>query len=104
RVVRWQAPKLKSPPKVVDGEGPAGRKKGAKPPAAFEVFDALQPRGYAVELRMPKKLLPGYKEGAPLRLSVRVVDSDAPNGQLAASAELSPADPPEALAVLEFEE
>jgi len=100
RVVRWQA---KKPPKVVEGEGPAGRKKKAGG-ATFEIYDAMQSRGYAVELRMPKKLLPGYHEGAPLRLSVRVVDSDMPSGQLAASAELSPSEPPEALAVLELEE
>lgn len=99
RVVRWQA---KKGPKVIEGEGPAGRKKGSKG-AAFEVFDALEPRGYAVELRMPKKLIPGYIEGVPLRLNVRVVDSDAPGGQLAASAELSPSEPPESLATLEFE-
>jgi hypothetical protein len=101
RVVRWQA---KHPPKVIEGEGPAGRKKGAKVPLAFEVYDALQPRGYAVELRMPKKLIPGYQDGAPLRLNLRVVDSDAPNAQLTASAELSPSEPADALAVLEFEQ
>jgi hypothetical protein len=99
RVVKWQAPKA---PKVVEGEGPAGRKKGSAG-AAFEIYDALQPRGYAVEMRMPKKLVPGYKDGAPLRLSVRVVDSDSPNGKLAASAELSPGDSPDELAVLEIE-
>lgn len=100
RVVRWQAQK---PVKIVDGEGPAGRKKG-KGGAAFEIFDTLQPRGYAVELGMPKRLIPGYQDGAPLRLNVRVVDSDAPSGQQAAVAELSPSSPPDELAVLEFEQ
>jgi hypothetical protein len=100
RVVRWQAQR---PPKVIEGEGPAGRKKG-KEGAAFEIFDTLQPRGYAVELSMPKKVIPGYQEGAPLRLNVRVVDSDAPSGQQAASAELSPSVSVDDLAVLEFEQ
>lgn len=100
RVVRWQAQK---PVKVVEGEGPAGRKKG-KPGTAFEIFDTLQPRGYAVELAMPKRLIPGYQEGAPLRLNVRVVDSDAPSGQQAAYSELSPSTTADELAVLELEQ
>lgn len=100
RVVRWQAPK---PPKVIDGEGPAGRKKAGKA-GAFEVWDALQPRGYAVELRMPKASIPGYVEGTPLRLSLRVVDSDTPSGQLAASAQLGSLDNAEQLAAIELEQ
>ncbi len=100
RLVRWQAAK---PPKVIDGEGPAGRKKPAKG-GAFEVWDALQPRGYAVELRMPKASIPGYVEGTPLRLSLRVVDSDAPSGQLAASAQLGSVDNAESLAAIELEQ
>jgi hypothetical protein len=100
RLVRWQAQK---PPKVIDGEGPAGRKKPAKG-GAFEVWDALQPRGYAVEMRMPKSSIPGYVEGTPLRLSLRVADSDAPSGQLAASAQLGSLDRAEALAAIELEQ
>lgn len=99
RVVKWAG----KGPKVVEGEGPAGRKKGPSG-GAFEIYDALQQRGYAVELRLPKKIIPGYKEGAPLRLSVKVIDSDAPSGTLAASADLSASDSPDELAVLEIEE
>ena len=100
RVVRWQASK---PPKVIDGEGPAGRKKAVKG-SAFEVWDALQPRGYAVELRMPKSIIPGYVEGTPLRMSLRVVDSDAANGQLAATAALGSLDNADQLAAIEMEQ
>lgn len=100
RVVRWQAQK---PPKVIDGEGPAGRKKAAKG-AAFEVWDALQPRGYAIELRMPKSIIPGYVEGTPLRMSLRAVDSDAPSGALAATATLGSMDKGEDLAAIELEQ
>ncbi len=103
RVVRWQAHKGASHlPKVLEGEGPAGGKSAGED--AFAIYDALQPRGYAIELRLPKKRIPGYQEGTPLRLSLRVVDSDAPSGELAASAELSPSEPPSALSVLELEE
>lgn len=100
RVVRWQAQK---PPKVIDGEGPAGRKKPIKG-AAFEVWDALQPRGYAVELRMPKTSIPGYVEGTPLRMSLRVVDSDAASGALAATASLGSMDNSDQLAAIELEQ
>lgn len=102
RVVRWAG---KKPVKVVDGEGPAGRSKPLKGAPVFEVFDALQPRGYAIELRMPKKILPGYQPGTALRLSLRVVDSDGPGkGGLSATAETAPVDRPEALSEFVFEE
>ena len=100
RLVRWQATK---PPKVVDGEGPAGRKKAGKG-GAFEVWDALTPRGYAVELRMPKSTIPGYVEGTPLRMSLRVVDSDAASGALSATAALGSLDNSEQLAAIELEQ
>lgn len=102
RVTRWEA---KSPPKIVQGEGPAGRAP-LKGGPVFEVYDALQPRGYAIELRMPKKIIPGFRDGAALRMAVRVVDSDGP-GQGAGKlsyAETSPTDRASQLSEVEFEE
>lgn len=102
RVVRWEG---KSPPKVVQGEGPAGRAP-LKGGPVFEVYDALQPRGYAVELRMPKKIIPGFREGAPLRLAVKVIDSDGPGAgpDKLSYAETSPTDRASQLSEVEFEE
>lgn len=99
RVVRWEGKKT---PSVVEGEGPVGKRKSKG--NAFDVFDALQPRGYAVELRMPRSLIPGYRQGGPLRMAVRVVDSDAPSGGLAATAQTSPLSPLESLSVVELED
>lgn len=64
-----------SGPAVVEGEGPAGRVR--RGPPAFEEYDSLQQTGYALELRLPLRLLPGYRRGAPLPLGVRVVDGDS---------------------------
>ena len=100
RVVRWEA---KSPPKVVQGEGPAGRAP-LKGGPVFEVYDALQPRGYAVELRLPKKIIPGYREGAPLKLAIKVVDVDGPGAGKLSYAETSPLDRPSQLSEVEFAE
>jgi hypothetical protein len=103
RVVRWEA---KSPPKVVQGEGPAGRAGPLKGPPAFEVYEALQPHGYAVELRMPKKVIPGYRDGATLKLAIKVVDGDGPGagpGKLS-YAETSPIDRAAGMSEVEFEE
>lgn len=101
RVVRWEA---KSPPKVVQGEGPAGRATPLKGGPVFEVYDALQPHGYAVEMRLPKALIPGYHEGAPLKLAIRVTDSDGPGPGKLSYAETSPTDRAEGMSELEFEE
>lgn len=102
RVVKWDG---KKPLKVIEGEGPAGRAKPLKGAPVIEVYDALQPRGYAVELRMPKKILPGYQPGTALRMSLRVVDSDGPGkAGLSATAETAPTDKAEALSEFVFEE
>ena len=100
RVVRWEA---KSPPKVVQGEGPAGRAP-LKGGPVFEVYDSLQPRGYAVELRLPKKVIPGYRDGAPLKLAIKVVDVDGPGAGKLSYAETSPLDRPSQLSEIEFAE
>jgi hypothetical protein len=100
RTVRWQG----KGPHVVDGEGPAGRQKPLKGAPVFEVFDSLQPRGYAIELRLPKKAIPGFREGAPLRLAVRVVDSDGPGRDKQGYAESSPVDRPQSLSEVIFED
>lgn len=101
RVVRWEA---KKPPKVVSGEGPAGRTKPLKGEPVFEVYDALQQRGYAVELRMPKKIIPGFREGSALKLAVRVVDGDGPGRDKLSTAETSPLDRGEQLSEIAFED
>ena len=67
-------------------------------PPSVEVYEAMQPRGYAVELRLPYALLPGYRPGLPLPLSVRVVDSDSrARPQVVATAETAPLSRPEEL-------
>ena len=71
RVLKWEAKKV---PKVIQGEGPVGGLKPLKGPPAIEVYDAMQQRGYALELRMPKKIIPGYRDGAPLKFAVFVND------------------------------
>ncbi len=99
RVVRWEA---KSPPKVIAGEGPAGRDKALKGPPVFEVYDALQTRGYALEMRLPKKVIPGFVEGQPLKLALKVVDGDGPGS--VGYAETSPVDRAAGMSEVEFEE
>lgn len=101
RTVRWDKG---SGPKVIEGEGPAGRAKPLKGAPVFEVYDALQPRGYAIELRLPKKVIPGFREGSPLRLAVRVVDSDGPGRDKQGYAESSPVDKPQTLSEVLFED
>lgn len=99
---RWAAPGRLPP--VIEGEGPAGRLRPKGAPA-FEVYDALQPEGYAVEVRLPKKVIPGYRENTPLRLGVRVVDTDSKAiPRPVAVAETGPVERPEGLAEVRFQE
>lgn len=101
RTVRWEG----HGPSVVEGEGPAGRSKPLpKGAQVFEVFDSLQPQGYAIELRLPKKVIPGFREGSPLRLAVKVVDSDGPGPDKRGYAESSPVDKPQTLSEVIFED
>ena len=51
RIVKWKPKNPQSDP----GEGPVGRLKPLKGPPVMEVYDAMQQRGYVVELKMPKK-------------------------------------------------
>lgn len=78
RIVKWEA---KKPVKVIQGEGPVGRLKPLKGPPAIEVYDATLPRGYVLEAKLPKKIVPGYREGAPLKFAVLVHDSDGEGKQ-----------------------
>lgn len=95
RAARWESRK---PLRLIEGEGPAGRMKPLSGPPSIEVYEAMQPRGYAVELRLPYALLPGYRPGLPLPLSVRVVDSDSrARPQVVATAETAPLSRPEEL-------
>jgi hypothetical protein len=93
RVTRWQGTKV---PKVVAGAGPTGQSVPGKG-SVFEIFDSLQPKGYAIELAMPKRTIPGFVEGTPLRMGLRVIDRDVPSGGLAAQATLGDGDSPEHL-------
>jgi hypothetical protein len=89
---------------VIQGEGPGGRTSPLKGPPAFEVYEALQPHGYAVEMRLPKKVIPGYRDGAPLKLSIKVVDGDGPGPGKLSYAETGPVDRALGMSQLDFEE
>ncbi|MCS6912899.1 MAG: hypothetical protein RMK29_05185 [Myxococcales bacterium] len=100
RRVRWQSG---HGPRVVEGEGPAGRVR--RGPPAIEVYDALRKDGYAIEMRLPFVLLPGHRAGVPLPLGVRVVDGDSwAHPQVASIAETSPLDRPQDLSRLVWQE
>jgi hypothetical protein len=51
---------------------------GARPAATVQVASALQPHGWAVELLLPLKEVPGWKPGSPsIALSARFADCDS---------------------------
>lgn len=101
RILKWEAKKA---PKVIQGEGPVGRLKPLKGPPAIEVYDAVQQRGYAVELRMPKKIIPGYRDGAPLKFAVLVNDSDGSGKEKQSYAQTSAVEDGSDLSEIGFEE
>ncbi len=101
RIVKWDAKKV---PKVIQGEGPVGRLKPLKGPPAIEVYDAMQQRGYAIELRMPKKIIPGYRDGAPLKFAVLVNDSDGSGKEKQSYAQTSAVEDGSDLSEIGFEE
>jgi hypothetical protein len=101
RVLKWEAKKV---PKVIQGEGPVGRLKPLKGPPAIEVYDAMQQRGYALELRMPKKIIPGYRDGAPLKFAVFVNDSDGSGKEKQSYAATSAVESGSDLSEIGFEE
>jgi hypothetical protein len=101
RVVKWEAKKA---PKVIQGEGPVGRLKPLKGPPVIEVYDAIQPRGYVLEIKMPKPIVPGFKEGAPLKFAVRVHDSDGAGKEKQGFAETSSVEAGADLSEIGFEE
>ncbi len=101
RVVKWEA---KKPPKVIAGEGPVGRLKPLKGPPAIEVYDAMQQRGYVLELKMPKKIIPGYREGSPLKFAVFVNDSDGSGKEKQSYAATSAVEKDSELSEIGFEE
>jgi hypothetical protein len=49
-----------------------------KPPKGMKVVSALQPQGWAIELAIPLKDVPGYKPGAPtVKYAAKVADCDS---------------------------
>jgi hypothetical protein len=74
RAARWSSGR---PLSLIDGEGPAGRLRPRRGPPAIEVYEAQQPQGFLVEMRLPLRLLPGYRPGVPLPMGIRVVDVDS---------------------------
>ncbi|HNF98737.1 MAG TPA: hypothetical protein PKW11_11640 [Pseudomonadota bacterium] len=101
RIVKWEA---KKSPKVIQGEGPVGRLKPLKGPPVMKVYDAMQQRGYVVELKMPKKIIPGYRDGAPLKFAVFVNDSDGSGKEHQSYAATSAVEKDAELSEIGFEE
>jgi hypothetical protein len=94
---------------VLPGDGKLPRKaywSSGRPLHGVELADALQPGGYAVELRIALASVPGWSPGAPaIRLGVAAFDcASKASPKIESTLATSPLDEPRHLSTIEFAE